>query len=143
MRNLQFGFTHVRTLSASLVLASCQFLQGAPAASWSSGPDLPTDLVRATGVYFPANGRFYAMGGRTSDTLGGEMPTPYEYDPDTNAWAFKNAPFPDIEVNNMACGVLTVGKTPYIYCVGGSATGCTTVTPRVFRYDPVTDTIQT
>ena len=26
----------------------------------SNGPDLPTELVRATGVYFPANGRFYA-----------------------------------------------------------------------------------
>ena len=33
--------------------------------------------------------------------------------------------------------------TPYIYCVGGSAAGQTTATARVFRYDPVTDTIAT
>jgi hypothetical protein len=44
----------------------------------------------------------------------------------------------------MACGVLSVGRTPYIYCVGGtSAGGTTTATKRVFRYDPVTDTMQT
>ena len=110
---------------------------------WSSGPDLPTDLVRATGVYFPANGRFYAMGGRTSDTAGADMPTPYEFDPNTNTWAFKTAPFPDNQVNNMACGVLSVGQTPYIYCVGGSATGSTAATTRVFRYDPVSDKIET
>ena len=41
----------------------------------------------------------------------------------------------------MACGVLTEAGTPYIYCVGGSAAGLTTATARVFRYNPVTDTI--
>ena len=144
MRDSQLGFTRLWALSVSVLLASCQFLQGAPAASWSSGPDLPTDLVRATGVYFPANGRFYAMGGRTSDTSGADMTTPYEYNPKTNTWAFKTAPFPDNQVNNMACGVLTVGRTPYIYCVGGTAaSGATTATKRVFRYNPATDTIQT
>jgi hypothetical protein len=125
------------------LLAPGQFLLAAPSATWSSGADLPTALVRATGVYFPANGRFYAMGGRTSDTAGSDMPTPYEYDPNTNTWAFKAAPFPDNQVNNMACGVLSVGKTPYIYCVGGSATGSTAATARVFRYDPVSDKIET
>ena len=111
---------------------------------WSNGPDLPTELVRATGVYFPANGRFYAMGGRMSDAPGADMTTPYEYNPKTNTWAYKTAPFPDNQVSNMACGVLTVGRTPYIYCVGGTAAGgTTTATKRVFRYDPVTDTIQT
>ena len=43
----------------------------------------------------------------------------------------------------MACGILTDSGTPYIYCVGGSAGGQTTATDRVFRYNPVTDTIQT
>jgi hypothetical protein len=143
MKNSQLGFTRLRALSVLVLLASCQFLQGRPAATWSSGPDLPTDLVRATGVYFPANGRFYAMGGRTSDTPGADMTTPYEYNPKTNTWAYKTAPFPDNQVNNMACGVLTVGRTPYIYCVGGSAAGTNTATKRVFRYNPATDTIQT
>ena len=143
MRDSPLGFTRLCALSVSVLLASCQFLHAAPSVSWSSGPDLPTDLVRATGVYFPANGRFYAMGGRTSDTAGADMPTPYEYDPNTNTWAFKSAPFPDNQVSNMACGVLSVGQTPYIYCVGGSAAGTTAATTRVFRYNPVSDTMET
>ncbi len=144
MRDSQPGLTCIWVLSVSLLAASCQFLQGAPAVGWSSGPDLPTDLARATGVYFPANGRFYAMGGRTSDTAGADMTTPYEYNPKTNTWVFKTAPFPDNQVSNMACGVLAVRGTPYIYCVGGTtASGATTATKRVFRYDPGTDTIET
>ena len=126
------------------MFASGQFLEGAPAPSWSSAPDLPTNLIRATGVYFPANGRFYAMGGRTSDAFGSEMTTPYEFNPKTNTWKFKTAPLPDNQVCNMACGVLTVARTPYIYCVGGTTGGgATTATNRVFRYNPVTDTIET
>jgi len=42
----------------------------------------------------------------------------------------------------MACGVLTDSGTPYIYCVGGSAGGQTTATDRMFRHDPVADTIE-
>lgn len=142
MRASPLGFTRLCALSVSVWLASGQFLHGA-AAGWSSASDLPTDLVRAAGVYFPANGRFYAMGGRTSDTAGADMPTPYEYNPSTNTWAFKAASFPDNQVSNMACGVLSVGQTPYIYCVGGSATGSTAATSRVFRYNPVSDVIET
>src|ERR1043165_3370252 len=138
MRNSQLGFTRLVVMAVSVLLSSGQFLQGEPAASWSTASDLPTELVRATGVYFPANGRFYAMGGRTADTPGADMTTPYEYNPKTNTWAFKTAPFPDNQVNNMACGVLTVRGTPYIYCVGGTtASGTTTATKRVFRYDPL------
>jgi hypothetical protein len=143
MRHSPLGFTRLCTLAVSVLLASGQFLHGAPTAAWSSGPDLPTDLARATGVYFPANGRFYAMGGRTSDTVGADMPTPCEFDPNTNTWEFKSAPFPDNKVSNMACGVLTVGKTPYIYCVGGSVAATGAATSRVFRYDPVADKIET
>jgi Kelch motif len=144
MKNSQFGFSRLWVLQVSVFLASCNFLQGAPAAGWSNGPDLPTELVRATGVYFPANGRFYAMGGRTSDAFGSEMTTPYEYNPKTNSWAFKTAPLPDNQVCNMACGVLNIGRTPYIYCVGGTTGGgATTATNRVFRYDPVADKIET
>ena len=53
----------------------------------------------------------------------------------------QTAAYPDNQVNNMACGVLTVSGTPQIYCVGGSAAGATTATARVFSYNPVTDTI--
>ena len=47
---------------------------------------------------------------------------------------------PDNQMNNMACGVLTVSGAPLIYCVGGSAATQTTATARVFTYDPATDT---
>jgi len=33
--------------------------------------------------------------------------------------------------------------TDYIYCVGGSQSGVNTVTGRVFRYNPVTDSLTT
>ena len=113
-------------------------------AGWTNGPNLPTTLVRAAGVFFPANGRFYAMGGRSSDLVGSDQTNPFEYDPTTNTWATKAATYPDARVSDMACGVLTdSGGTPQIYCVGGSQAGQTTATARVFSYDPVADTITT
>ena len=108
---------------------------------WVAGPDLPSVGVRMVGVYFPANGKFYGMGGRSADTAGSDFTHPFEYDPGTNSWTTKAATYADNQVNNMACGVLTDAGTPYIYCVGGSAAGATVATGRVFRYNPVTDTI--
>ena len=55
----------------------------------------------------------------------------------------KSATYPDNQVNNMACGILNQGGTDYIYCVGGSEVANQTSTGRVFRYDPITDTIST
>ncbi len=95
------------------------------------------------GVYFPGNGKFYAMGGRMFDGGGGEFTSPLEYDPATNNWTTKSATYPDNLVNNMACGVMTDSGTSYIYCVGGSESAASTVTGRVFRYNPLTDTIST
>jgi hypothetical protein len=110
--------------------------------TWAAGPDVPAPaMVRAVGVYFPTNGRFYAVGGRSSDTAGNNFTHPFEYDPVANAWTIKSATFGDDNVNNMACGVLTVGGTPQIYCVGGSAGGGTTAAARMFSYNPVTDTL--
>ena len=109
---------------------------------WSAGPDMPNTGVRMVGVYFAANGKFYAIGGRSMDGAGNDFTHPFEYDPGSNSWTIKSATFPDNQVSNMACGVLTDSGTPYIYCVGGSAGGQTTATDRVFRYDPVTDSIE-
>ena len=61
------------------------------------------------------------MGGRSSEVAGSDFVHPFEYDPFANAWTTKAATYPDNEVNNMACGILTDSGTPYIYCVGGSA----------------------
>jgi Kelch motif len=112
--------------------------------SWHQGADLPSAGVRMVGIYFPSdplNRKFYALGGRSSDLAGSEFTHPFEYDSGSDTWTIKAATYPDNQVNNMACGVLTVGGTPYIYCVGGSAAGQTTATARVFFYDPVADTI--
>jgi Kelch motif protein len=130
--------------------------------SWSAGPNLPSVDVRSVGVYFPADfqhsrnpeggpaisvapphGKFYAMGGSSSDAAGSDFTHPFEYDPVLNSWTTKRATYPDIQVNNMACGVLNVTGGNYVYCVGGSAAGATTATDRVFRYNPVTDTLTT
>jgi N-acetylneuraminic acid mutarotase len=94
------------------------------------------------GLFWP-NGKFYAMGGRSMDGVGNDFTHPFEYDPVSNSWTIKLATYPDNQVNNMACDLLTDAGTPYIYCVGGSAGGQTTATDRVFRYDPVSDTIET
>ena len=88
---------------------------------------------------FPANGKFYAVGGRSMDGVGNDFTHPFEYDPSSNAWTVKSATFPDNQVSDMACGVLTDSGTSYIYCVGGSAGGQTTATDRVFRYNPASD----
>src|SRR5205814_7929074 len=83
--------------------------------AWSGGPNFPAAaVVRAVGNYFPANGRFYSMGGRSADTPGSDFTNPFEYNPNTNSWLTKAAVYPDNQVNNMACGVLTVAGTPQI-----------------------------
>src|SRR5437764_678483 len=94
-------------------------VSGAPS-GWSAGPYLPSVGTRLVGVYFPANGKFYGMGGRSSDAAGSDFTHPFEYDPDSNSWATKSATYPDNQVNNMACSVIAESGTPYIYCVGGS-----------------------
>jgi hypothetical protein len=128
------------------------------ACSWSAGPNMPSVGVRSVGVYFPANfdrsrtppplavaphGKFYAMGGRSSDTAGSDFTQPFEYDPAVNSWTVKPTTYPDNQVSNMACAVLNVTGGEYIYCVGGSAAGATTATDRVFRYNPITGSITT
>lgn len=113
-----------------------------PGITWRPGPDMPSTGVRMVGVVY-VNGYFYAMGGRSMDGVGNDLAHPFEYNPGSNSWAIKSATYPDNQVSNMACSILTDSGTPYIYCVGGSAGGQTTATDRVFRYNPVTDTIQT
>jgi hypothetical protein len=110
-------------------------------AGWSPGPDMPSTGVRMVGILF--NGKFYTIGGRSMDGLGNDFAHPFEYDPSTNSWTIKSASYPDNQVSDMACGVLNDSGTSYIYCVGGSAGGQTTATDRVFRYNPITDTIET
>src|SRR6476660_5832679 len=143
--NTPGSYSYICIAHCSLGMAGVVNVTGSCAQSgWSTAAPLPTPGVRMAGVYFPANGKFYGMGGRAADTAGNEFTHPFEYDPNTNAWTTKAATYPDNLVNNIACGVLTDAGTPYIYCAGGSMISTPTVTTgRVFRYNPVTDTIST
>jgi len=76
------------------------------------------------------------------DGVGNDFMHPFQYDRASDTWTVKSATFPDNQVSNMACGELNDNGTDYIYCVGGSAAGQTTATARMFRYNPLTDTIQ-
>jgi hypothetical protein len=111
--------------------------------SWGTGADLPVAGIRFSGVFFPANGKFYAMGGRDLQTGGTEFTNPFEYDPVGNSWTTKAASYPDPFVGNIECAVANDSGTDYIYCVGGSQSSTATETGRVFRYDPVADVITT
>ncbi|HWX15061.1 MAG TPA: dockerin type I domain-containing protein, partial [Chthoniobacterales bacterium] len=151
--NFQFGGSVTASIAAGAITAEgCNgnaaftgnyTVEGCPMMGWSPGASLPSVGVRSVGVFFPANGKFYAMGGRSSDLAGSDFTHPFEYDPMANTWTTKAATFPDPGVNNMACGVLTVGGTPQIYCTGGNQAGGATSNARVFSYNPVTDTIST
>ncbi len=111
--------------------------------SWGAGADMPVAGIRFSGVFFPANGKFYAMGGRDMQTGGTEFTNPFEYDPVANSWTTKAATYPDALVSNTECAVANDSGTDYIYCVGGSQSSSQTETGRVFRYDPVADVITT
>jgi hypothetical protein len=112
--------------------------------SWTTRTAVPlAGFVRAWGLFFPANGRFYAMGGRTSDTAGSDLQNPHEYDPVGDAWTTKAATFANNQVNNMVGGVLNFGGTDFIVVVGGSAAGATVGTSEVRQYDPVADAMTT
>lgn len=139
----QFGTQSNLPLQTADLLAVPSSILSVVSPIWGPPPflNLPTPLVRAVGVYFPPNGIFYTMGGRSSDASGSDLTHPLEYNPATNTWTTRGAMFPDAQVNNMACGLLTVGGSPRIYCVGGSAATQTTATDRVFSYDPLTDAI--
>ncbi len=125
-------FAHVNAVTANIFTPEGCF--------WSPGPDMPTQLVRAVGIYF-TDGNFYTVGGSTSDSPGSDFQHVLQFDAQGSfSWNQMSDMLPDNQVNNMACGVLTVSGTPLIYCVGGSAVGETVATARVFFYNPATDT---
>ena len=115
----QSAFFNLRLLTGLFLALAGVFQFGNPSAAfsgnytveegacgWSAGPDMPSVGVRAVGVYFPPNGKFYAVGGRASDSAGSDFTHPFEYDPVSNSWTTKSATYPDNQVNNMSCGVL-------------------------------------
>lgn len=108
--------------------------------AWTTETAFPlAGVVRAWGVFFPANGKFYVMGGRQGDTAGSEILHPREYFPLGQTWAAKFTAFPDNQIANMVGGVLKVNGTDYIVLVGGSAAGATSASSAVLAYDPILD----
>src|SRR5579859_5401741 len=105
-------------------------------ATWTAGAAFPGAVAHAAGVYFPATGKFDVLGGSGGS---GSYLNPHEYDPVVNTWITKTATFTDSQVIDMACGMLTTGGAPAIYCAGGAATGQASATSAVRRYDPVAD----
>src|SRR5882724_2918560 len=63
--------------------------------AWRAGADMPSTGVRMVGVYFQANGKFYAVGGRSMDGVGNDFTHPFEYNPSSNTWTIKSATYPD------------------------------------------------
>jgi N-acetylneuraminic acid mutarotase len=117
-----------------------------PPGAWESRTDFPGTIVRAWGTFFPADGKFYLLGGRSIDGAGNEFLQVQIYDPATDTWSASNATFPDGNINNMVGGVLDFGGTPLIVTVGGSL-GTNTGDPQVVTtdtrtYDPVGDSLQ-
>jgi len=58
---------------------------------------------------------FMSWAGRSMDGIGNDFTHPFEYN---GTWSIKSATYPDNQVSNMACGILTDSGTNYIYCVG-------------------------
>ncbi|PZS06083.1 MAG: hypothetical protein DLM69_00455, partial [Candidatus Chloroheliales bacterium] len=112
-------------------------------AAWVNKMNLPAVRTRALGAYYPGNGKFYLLGGRTSDSAGSDVLNPTEYNPATDTWTQKAATFPTNFVNNMAGGVITISGTQQIIAVSGNFATGTTTTGSVYLYNPNTDAITT
>ena len=97
--------------------------------------------VRMVGVYFPANGKFYAMGGRSADTAGSDFTHPFEYDPASTVGLPSR---PLTRQPGKQHGLRRANRLwNALHLLRGRFGGRyqTTATDRVFRYNPVTDMI--
>ena len=126
----QSAFFNLRLLTGLFLALAGVFQFGNPGAAfsgnstveggaheWSAGPDMTSVGVRSVGVYFQPNRKFYAMGGRSSDSAGSDFTHPFEYDPVSNTWTTKSATYPDNQVNNMACAMLAGINLPPSFAV--------------------------
>jgi hypothetical protein len=110
-------------------------------AGWIEAAPFPSPVLRAAGVWYPPNERFYVLGGRKSDGSGDEIINPHEYDPTTNTWVTKTAEFEDNRVHTLVAGVLDGPSGLRIYTVGGGAAGEPGMSDAVRIYDPIADTL--
>jgi hypothetical protein len=130
--------THTSTPGAPTATATCS----PSAAGWSSIASIIASpgLTRAGGTYFPANGKIYVIGGRTTDSPDQGSQTIYSYNPASDTWATAATALTDTKVSNLVVALLTGPSGPRIYAVGGSyPSGSMDLLPTniVRVYDPV------
>ena len=75
--------------------------------SWAAGPDMPSAGTRLAGVFFPANGKFYAMGGRSPIQQAASSLIRLNTILVTNSWTTKSATYPDTHVTTWPAVCLT------------------------------------
>ena len=63
-----------------------------PPGTWEARADFPSVIVRAWGQFFPADGKFYLLGGRESDDAGSDFTAVNIYDPSTDSWSTSARP---------------------------------------------------
>jgi Kelch motif len=114
--------------------------------AWTDRATIPAapGLIRADGVYWPANGLAYVLGGRTSDTAGSFNQVIYTYNATTNTWAQASTMLTDMDTSNLATVMLNGPAGPRIYAVGGAIAGAGVTPSDIVRiYDPATGTLTT
>ena len=79
-----------------------------PPGTWATRTSAPSPIVRAWGAFFPSNGKFYLMGGRSADAAGTDFTQVNIYDPVLDSWSMSTATFSDGQVNNMVGGVTCI-----------------------------------
>ena len=80
---LVFAFTLVAIIPAG---ATPVALTCSPPGTWVTRTSPPTPIVRAWGAFFPTNGKFYLMGGRSADPVGSDFTNVNIYDPLLDSW---------------------------------------------------------
>ena len=80
---------------------------GCAPSGWSAGATSRVSACAWLAFIFRPTGSFTPWAGAASDAAGSDFMHPFEYDPGTNTWTTKAATYPDNQVNNMACGVLS------------------------------------
>ena len=78
--------------------------------SWAAGPSMPSAGTRLVGVFFPANGKFYAMGGRDVHITGASSLIRLSTIRSANSWTTKSATYPDAVRTTWLAAYLTTAE---------------------------------
>ena len=85
-----------------------------PPGAWSQRADYTSTISRAWGAFFPADGKFYLMGGRPDDGGGTDFIQVHIYDPVADAWTESNATFADNPLGRSSIVRVAMASPPWI-----------------------------